>query len=456
MVSAGYLVIPLVHLPTELLGASTDDGIRVLDVADDPALADAALVVQTAADAAVLAAAAVLAFRRLLAGDPAWRRRATPVYLSGIVALLFLALIDVLESDGLIAVGSWPTDLLDAVGIAIVLLLPLAFVAGMLRGGFARTGELGELVRRVGDAPPGQAPLEAAVADALGDPTATLAYWLPDEGRYVDESGAPLESDPRRGVEEVSHDSRRVGAIVYDGVLLRDAEPVRSVARMVGLALERERLAAELRASARERTSRARLAEAEDAERRRIARDLHDGAQQRLVLLAIESEQLARRAEDPEAVRRAAGELHVGLDAALADIRGLVQGIVPPLLAERGLRTAVEELAAQAPLPVGLDADAGELDAPEHVQSTGYFVVSEALTNVAKHAGASPATVSLHCRDGVLRIEVADDGVGGADSSRGTGIDGLADRVAAVGGTFAIQSVPSAGTRVWTQLPCGS
>jgi signal transduction histidine kinase len=457
VVSAGYLVIPLVHLPTELLGASRQDGIGVLDVVDDPALADAALAVQTAANGALLAAAAVLLVRRLLAGDPAWRRLAAPMYASGIVALAFLALLNVVESDGLMSAGGWPTDVLDAVGIGIVLLLPLAFVAGMLRGGFARAGELGELLRRVGDAPPGQAPFEAAVADALGDPTATLVYWLPHEGRYVDERGVPLEPDPRRGLEEVSHDGRRVGAIVYDGVLLRDAEPVRSVARMVGLALERERLAAELRASARElRASRARLAEAEDAERRRIARDLHDGAQQRLVLLAIESERLARRAEDPEAVRHAAGELRVGLDAALADIRGLVQGIVPPLLAERGLRTAVEELAAQAPLPVELDADAGELDAPEHVQSTGYFVVSEALTNVAKHAAATRVTVSLHRRNGVLRIEVADDGVGGADSARGTGIDGLADRVAAVGGTFAIESVPGAGTRVWTELPCGS
>ena len=457
LVAVGYLLIPLVHLPAELLGASRDDGLTVLAVVHDPAVGDVARAVQVAAQGVLLAAAAVLVFRRLRAGGPDWRRLAAPLYLSGIAALAFVALLGVLQGAGFTAAGGWLVDLLDAVGIAVVVLLPLAFLAAMLRGGFARAGELGELVRRLGDAPLGQAPLAAAVADALGDPTATLAYWLPEARRYVDASGAPLEPDSQGELEEVTHDGRRVGAIVYDGALLRDAEPVRSVARMVGLVLERERLAAELRASAQElRASRARLAEATDTERRRIARDLHDGAQQRLVLLAIESEQLARRADQPALVRQAAGELRAGLDAALADIRGLVQGIVPPLLAERGLRTAVEELAAQAPLPVTLDLDGGGLDAPEHVQSTAYFVISEALVNVAKHARATHATVSLGRDNGVLRLEVSDDGIGGADGDRGSGIDGLADRVAAVGGTFAVESGPGAGTRLDAELPCES
>jgi signal transduction histidine kinase len=248
-----------------------------------------------------------------------------------------------------------------------------------------------------------------------------------------------------------------VGAIVYDRRLLREAEPLRSVASTVGLALEHERLAAELRASARDlRASRARLAEAADDERRRIARDLHDGAQQRLVLLAIESERLARRADEPTAVRQAAAELRAGLDAALTDIRGLVQGIVPPLLAERGLGTAVEELAAQAPVPVTLELEPGDLEAPEHVQSTAYFVVSEALANVAKHAEATRAKVLVRRLDGVLEIEVADDGVGGADRARGSGLDGLADRVAAAGGTFVVEGAAGAGTSVRAELPCES
>jgi signal transduction histidine kinase len=457
VVAVGYLLIPLVHFPTELLGASREDGIGVLDVVDDPGVADVALAVQTAADGAMLAAAAVLAIRRLRVADAGWRTTVAPLYLCGLVALAVVALLDALDGAGLTASGGWPVDVLDAVGIAIVLLLPLAFLAGTLMGGFARAGELGELVRRLDDTPVGTAQLAAAVADGLGDPSAELAYWLAAEGRYVDATGAPLDLEPTRGVEEVTHGGRRVGAIVYDRVLLSGAEPVRSMARVVGLALDHERLAAELRASARElRASRARLAEAADAERRRIARDLHDGAQQRLVLLAIESDRLRRRADDPEAVREAALGLRGGLDAAVTDIRGLVQGILPPLLAERGLRAAAEELAAQAPLPVALECDPEEFDAPEHVQSAGYFVISEALVNVAKHSQATHATVSLERRDGALRIEVSDDGVGGADRARGTGIDGLTDRVAAVGGRLELESAPGAGTRLRAELPCGS
>jgi signal transduction histidine kinase len=457
LVLLGYLLIPLVQLPTELLGASGADGITLLDVVDDAAVADLARTVQVAAQGVLLLATAVLVIRRLRTEDPGWRRVTAPVYLSGLAALTFVVLVAVLHGTGFTDAGGAAVNALDAVAIAVVVVLPIAFLWVMLRGGFARAGELSEFVGRLGDAPLGPTPLADAVADALGDPSATVAYWLPAEQRYVDASGAAVEPDSHRGVEEVTHDGSRVGAIVYDRRLLREAEPLRSVASTVGLALEHERLAAELRASARDlRASRARLAEAADDERRRIARDLHDGAQQRLVLLAIESERLARRADEPTAVRQAAAELRAGLDAALTDIRGLVQGIVPPLLAERGLGTAVEELAAQAPVPVTLELEPGDLEAPEHVQSTAYFVVSEALANVAKHAEATRAKVLVRRLDGVLKIEVADDGVGGADRARGSGLDGLADRVAAAGGTFVVEGAAGAGTSVRAELPCES
>jgi signal transduction histidine kinase len=454
VVAAGYLLLPLVHAPAELLGASRGDDIRVLDVVDDPGLAEAASAIQTIADVVLLAAAGVVVGRRLLASDRGSRRLTAPLYLAGLVALAVVLLLDALDGAGFTASGAWPVDLVDAVGVAVVLLLPLAFLLATLMGGFARAGELGELVRRLGDAPIGHAPLAAALADALGDPSAELAYWLPTERRYVDEGGIPLERGAGRGMQEVTHDRRRVGAIVYDDGLLRDPEPVRSVAAVVGLALDHERLTAELRASARDlRLSRARLAEVADAERRRIARDLHDGAQQRLVLLAIESDRLRRCADQPDVVRRAALDLRQGLDDAVTDIRRMVQGIVPPLLAERGLRTAVEELAAQAPIPVTLDSDPSELEAPAHVESAGYFVISEGLVNVVKHAGATSATVSLLRGNGALRIEVADDGVGGADPSGGTGLRGLADRVSALNGRLDIVSPPKRGTRVRAEIP---
>jgi hypothetical protein len=249
VVGAGYLMIPLVHAPMELLGASRDDGIRVLDVVDDASVADVALAVQTAADGAVLAGAAVLVARHVLKGDAGLRRAAAPVSVAGLVTLTVVALLDLLDGAGFTASGDLPVDVLDALGVAIVLILPLAFLAGTMLGGFARAGELQELVRRLDVAPTGEASLAAAVGDALGDPSAELGYWLPSERRYVDASGAPLHLGPRRGVEAVTHSGRRVGAITYDRALLRDAEPVRSVAQVVGLALDHERLAAELRAA---------------------------------------------------------------------------------------------------------------------------------------------------------------------------------------------------------------
>jgi hypothetical protein len=220
VVAAGYLLVPFVHAPTELLGASRDDGILVLDVVDDPGVADVALAIQTAANGALLLAAAVLVVRRLRAADPAWRRLAAPLNLCGLLALAVIALLDVLDGAGFTAVGGWPVDLLNALGIAVVVLLPLAFLAGTLMGGFARSGELGELARRLGDAPVGPAQLGAVVADALGDPSAEIIYWLSDERRYVDASGAAVDPDPSRALEEVTHGGRRVGAIVYDRVLL--------------------------------------------------------------------------------------------------------------------------------------------------------------------------------------------------------------------------------------------
>jgi signal transduction histidine kinase len=450
VVAIGYLAIPLVHVPTELLGASSADGIGVLDVAGDPALADVATAMQTAVDGLVILLAAALLWHRRATGDPRWRRLGAPLTVAGIAALAAIGLLDVLEGAGFPATGGPAADLVDVLGIALVVALPVGFAA-TLRGGFAAVGDLEELVRE----PPERGRLVAAVADALGDPSAQLVYWLPDERRYVDEAGAPLQ--PARGVQEVTHNGRRVGAIAYDRALLRDAGPVRSVARIAGLALDHERLAAELRAHARAlEASRARLTKLADAERRRIARDLHDGAQQRLVLLAVASERIARAADDPRTVRRIAAEMRAGSDAAISELRALVEGLVPPLLAERGLRAAAAELAASAPIPVAFEADPAEPHMPEHVESAGYFVISEALVNVAKHARATQATVSLHHYDGALRIEVADNGVGGIDRTRGTGLDGLADRVAAAGGRLDVISPPGLGTHITAELPCES
>ena len=200
------------------------------------------------------------------------------------------------------------------------------------------------------------------------------------------------------------------------------------------------------------RASRARLVDAGDRERRRLERDLHDGAQSRLVTVTL----LLGRARmlvdaDPEAstlLDRAPSELRTGL----AELRELARGLHPAVLTERGLAPAIAALAARAPVKVTVDADGGRLPAP--VEVAAYFVVSEALTNVAKYAQATEASVAVRRDDGLVTVEVADDGVGGADAARGSGLRGLADRVAALDGTLTVESPMDGGTVVRAEIPC--
>jgi signal transduction histidine kinase len=222
------------------------------------------------------------------------------------------------------------------------------------------------------------------------------------------------------------------------------------------VAEENVRLDAELQARLDElRESRARIVEASYAERRRVERDLHDGAQQRLVALALELQMVRTRMEsDPGAaagmLEEAAGELA----AATQELRELARGIHPALLSDRGLVAALEALAQRAPLPVSVVADDGAR-AGEAVEAAAYFVVSEALTNVSRHAGARSAEVKVAHRDGWLEVEVSDDGAGGADVAAGSGLRGLADRVGALGGTLAVDSPPGGGTTLRVSLPAG-
>jgi len=192
-------------------------------------------------------------------------------------------------------------------------------------------------------------------------------------------------------------------------------------------------------------------------ERRRLERDLHDGAQQRLVSLAL-TLRLAREKLDaePDETARLLDRAREELDQALSELRDLARGIHPPVLADRGLGAAVEALAARAPLPVTVINRLPDRRLPERVELAAYFVVSEALTNVTKHASALNASVALTEHDGLLEITVKDDGVGGADLDRGTGVRGLADRVAAIDGRLEIDSKPGQGTIVRAGLECQS
>jgi len=241
--------------------------------------------------------------------------------------------------------------------------------------------------------------------------------------------------------------------VIHDPALRLTPGLVEAACAAAGLALENERLQVELRAQLEElHSSRARLVAAGDAERRRLERDLHDGAQQRLVGLALRLRLAARAADAPTAAMLDQAMDELGF--ALAELRELARGLHPALLTDHGLAAAIQSLAARAPLPVDVEvAVAGRL-APQ-IEAAAYFLVAEALTNVAKHADASAAAVQVEAAAERLRIEVTDDGRGGAAIAQGSGLSGLADRLAALDGRLRVQSPAGGGTRLLAEIPLG-
>jgi signal transduction histidine kinase len=224
-----------------------------------------------------------------------------------------------------------------------------------------------------------------------------------------------------------------------------DVAAMRIFASRAAAELERRHQAAALE------RSRMRVIEAADAERRRVGRDLHDGAQQRLMAVGNLLRAAERKLGDEH---EAAGVLrlaHDELGEAHAELRDLARGLHPVALSERGLRSAIESLTAACEMPVTLEVRADEL--PEHIELAAYFIISEALTNASKHAAASAVRILIAREDDALALEIADDGPGGADAAAGTGLRGLADRIDALGGRFEVDSPPGAGTRLRARLP---
>ena len=274
------------------------------------------------------------------------------------------------------------------------------------------------------------------------------ATWTLQAGRWSFRTG------PERAITLVTVRGEEVAALVHDPALLDEPALVEAVRATAGLVLENERLAAEVRAQLAEvRASRTRIVAATDAERRRIERNLHDGAQQRLVTLslALGIAAAGRDAAGPDVLARAQDEV----DEAIAELRELARGIHPTLLREEGLLTAVQALARRTPLPVTVEGSAGDR-LPDAVELAAYFLVSEALTNVVKHAAASEAAVRLERTGGTLRVAVVDDGVGGACASVDSGLAGLRDRLEVLDARLVVESEPGAGTTISVEIPCGS
>jgi signal transduction histidine kinase len=449
VVIAGYVLVPLLPVPAMLFLTADDlldcgDGCpeNLLLVERDVGLGEALL----AAGAALLAVLCLLVIGLLVArwraAGPSERRSLAPLLGAGAVTLAFAF------AFALTGVRAFNTLTFAAFAVT-----PFAFLAGLARADVAQARGVRSLVARLAELP-GPGDLRGALAAALGDPTLRLAYWVPEQDGYVDERGAAIELPPGAATE-IERDGRRIAAIVHDPALAEDRETVRAAGAATALLLENRRLDAELRANLRElRASRERLVEAADAERRRLERNLHDGAQSRLVALAlglaVGRRSLPDGSEPAALVDAAIAELKLSLD----ELRELARGIHPAVLTEHGLVPALRSLAARSPVPVELEGSAGG-PLPAAVETAAYFVVSEGLTNVAKYAHADHATVRIERTNGHLTVEVADDGVGGATASPGSGLHGLSDRVAALDGALRVASPPGGGTRLRVELPCG-
>ncbi|GAA3458514.1 sensor histidine kinase [Saccharothrix longispora] len=406
----------------------------------DFAWAQALLDLEVPTTAVIGFAMLALQVHRWTVSSLAQRRTLTAVLGASVVAVVVFAMWEPVERAGLNPPVAALTLALSGI--------PVAYLAGLLRRHVDRGGVADLVVRLSGDSRP--AGVQEALASALNDPGLRVAYWVAAQERYVDADGRPVAPDTAH--TRVDRGGTPVAVVLHDVGL--DVELVDAACAAVGLALENERLTAELRAKVRQLAdSRARLVKAGEDERRRLERDLHDGVQQRLLSAAM-TLGLAETVP-PDRGRVLAAEAKQAVLATIDDVRAVCHGIHPPVLTERGLHGAVRELAASAEPRAELVLDLPD-DVPPQVETTAYYVVAEALANVAKHAEASRTTVAITAGGGRLVVLVEDDGRGGADPGGGTGLRGLGDRVEANGGTMRVVSDVGGGTSVRVELPCGS
>ncbi len=423
---------------------------NLLELAPNAAAADDVARVQFVVVSIVcLAGVGVLATRRRRAGRPL-RRSSSLLVDAFALGLVMIAVLFLSQAFGVSVVAEtrWAT-------FAALVLAPIAFLVGLLNQQLAGS-TVGELVIELG-AEPAPGDLRDALARALRDPSLTLAYWLPEFASYADLDGQPVEL-PETGGDRATTmiDDRggsRVAVLIHDPALDDEPRLLGGVAAAAGIALENARLHAELRARLDElRGSRARVFEAGRKERQRLERNLHDGAQQRLIALSLELSLLEAQIHD-QGVSRGLGDARREIATSLEELREIARGIHPAVVTGHGLDVALEQLTARATVPVRLTVDVdGRL--PESLEVAAYYVVSESLANLGKHALASAASVMVRQDDGEVVIEVVDDGIGGADTEQGSGLRGLADRIEALDGRLRIWSPSGGGTRVRAEIPC--
>jgi signal transduction histidine kinase len=448
LVATGFFAAFGLQLVSMGLGGFGPD--NLLEVVSEPAASATLQKVQLLTiSACCLAAVGVLVVRHRDGGRV--RRR----WIAFLVDAFALGLIMVAL---LFIVGAFSGPAFETIRRATFVVLglaPVAFLLGLLDARLARSAVAGLVVELQRD--PAPADLRDALALALRDPSLTLAYWLPEFESWSDLDGRATELPAPGGSRTatlIERDGAPGAALIHDASLDDEPELLSAVSAAAGIALDNARLHAELSARVEElRGSRARVIEAGQKERQRLERNLHDGAQQRLVALSLELSLLKKRVDDdPEASTRV-DHVREELATSLQELRDIASGLHPAVVSGHGLNVALESLAAHAPVPVRLNVDLDER-LPEQLEVAAYYLISESLANIAKHAHATSASIGIARADGHVVVEISDDGIGGADTERGSGLRGLADRVEALDGRLRVWTPRGHGTRVRADIPC--
>jgi signal transduction histidine kinase len=398
---------------------------------------------------AIAAAILVLFIVRLLGASPARRRTRLTV---AVTSMMFLPLFIAFHTAR--AILHVDPSLLEDLGWALVavrVIFPLGFLVALIEAELFASRAFRRLLGELSLGPTPER-WRDTVADSLGDPSLRLAYWEPSTGRYREPAGTVLQmpgADDARSWVPIERRGEPVAAMTTDVVVPEDPELLGAAKEATLVAVEQGHLESELRGSM------ARLVEAGDTERRRIQRDIHDSAQQRLVALRVHLELAGERIADRPESRALVERLGLEVDGALAELRTVAHGLYPPLLASRGVTEALRSVSRDGPLSVRISAEGfGRHSAA--VEATVYFCCLEALQNATKHAGnGSSVDIRLDAQDSEVRFQVSDNGAGFDPGTvkRGAGLTNIADRVTAAGGTLSIQSTPGRGTRIEGLLP---